>query len=237
MMDEHIKVLTFDIGGTVFDWYGTVCDEVERIAAEKGARVDAPKFAVEWRSRMFSLLGQVRSGSLPRWNADTLHRMALDDVVKRHGLSELTPPERNELNRTWHRLRVWHGAPAAIARLRTRYTVSVLTVLSVSCAVDCSKHNDVGWDMIVSCEFLDHYKPEKEAYLAALRLLGAEPAEAMMVSAHQDDLLAAAAAGLSTAYIDHPRPYREPNHPDLSEQPEFTVSVRDFEELAGQLVG
>jgi len=234
---DGVKVLTFDIGGTVFDWFGTVCDDIERIGAEHDTNVDAPTFAVDWRTRMFSLLSQVRNGTLPRWNADTLHRMALDDVLKRHGLEALTSLQRNELNHIWHRLRVWKGAPDSIARLRTKYTVSVLTVLSVSCAIDCSKHNKVDWDMIVSCEFLEHYKPEKQAYLSALHLLGADPDAAMMVSAHEDDLLAAANAGLRTAYIDHPRQYREPNDPNLPQRPEFTVRARDFDDLARQLVG
>lgn len=233
---DEVRVLTFDIGGTVFDWFGTVRTAVASVAADRGRDVDSKAFAVDWRSRMFSLLDQVRNGSLPRWNSDTLHRLALDDVAKRHGLDALTPAERTELNNTWHRLDAWPGAADSIASLRSRYTVSVLTVLSVSCAVDCSKRNDINWDMIVSCEFLDHYKPHKEAYLAALRLLKVEPENAMMVSAHDDDLLAAANAGLQTAYVAHPREYREPNDPNLKKRPAFTLTVNDFSDLANRLV-
>ncbi len=37
---NQIKVLTWDIGGTVFDWRGTVQEEVSRLAKEQGADID-----------------------------------------------------------------------------------------------------------------------------------------------------------------------------------------------------
>ena len=65
----------------------------------------------------------------------------------------------------WHRLNAWPDAPAAIERLRSRYTVVVLTVLSWSIVVDCSKHNGIDWDGILSCEFLGDYKPDAPRHI------------------------------------------------------------------------
>lgn len=130
---------------------------------------------------MFELLGQVRNGELPWMNADELHRRALDDMVEKYPTLDLTPDERDELNHVWHRLRVWQDAPQALERLRSRYTVVVLTILSWAIVVDSSKRAGIIWDGILSCEFLGHYKPDPEAYHAGVRLLGIAPHEAMMV--------------------------------------------------------
>ena len=235
---SKIKVLTFDVGGTVFDWRGAIETEVTRLAAAQGADVDVTQFATDWRRWMFATLVRVRSGELSWRNADQIHRSVLDDVLDKHTALNLSASERDELNEVWHRLSAWHDAARAIERLRRRYTTVVLTVLSYSIAVDCSKRNDINWDGILSCEFLGHYKTDREAYLAALNLLRVDPSEAMMVAAHKNDLLGAKAAGLHTAYV-----HREgesdvfPGSSDLdSASLEFDVTAVDFPELADKLL-
>lgn len=232
-----IKALTFDVGGTIFDWHHTIREEVEGIAQARGVEMDCASFTNNWRWRMFELLGQVRSGDLPWMNADELHRRALDDMIEKYPVLNLTTAERYELNQVWHRLRVWPDAPQALEQLRSRYTVVVLTILSWALVVDSSKIAGITWDGILSCEFLGHYKPDPEAYQAGVRLLGITPHEAMMVAAHPGDLHAAKAAGLHTAYVPRPGERGEGNDPDLSPQPDFDVNATDFHDLARQLDG
>jgi 2-haloacid dehalogenase len=55
------------------------------------------------------------------------------------------------LKSTWHRFKVFDGAPEAIKRLPTKYTVVVLTILSWECIVSSSKAVKVQWDGILSC--------------------------------------------------------------------------------------
>lgn len=235
---SKIKTLTFDVGGTVFDWRGAIEKEVTRLAAEQGAEVDVSQFATDWRRWMFATLARVRSGELPWRNADQIHRSILDDVLEKHSALKLSALERDELNEVWHGLSAWPDAADAIERLRSRYTTVVLTVLSYSIVVDCSKHNDIDWDGILSCEFLGHYKTDPEAYLTALKLLRVAPSESMMVAAHKNDLRGAQAAGLHTAYV-----HREgesdvfPGSSDLdSASSEFDVSAVDFPDLADKLL-
>ena len=235
---SKIKALTFDVGGTVFDWRGAIQEEVTRLATEQGADVDVTQFASDWRRWMFVELTRVRSGELSWRNADQIHRSVLDDVLKKHDSLELSASERDELNEVWHRLSSWPDAADAIARLRGRYTTVVLTVLSFSIVVDCSRHNGIDWDAILSCEFLGHYKTDPEAYLTALKLLRVDPSEAMMVAAHKGDLQGAKAAGLHTAYV-----HREgesdvfPGSSDLdSASTEFDITAIDFPDLADKLL-
>ncbi|MEE8338351.1 MAG: haloacid dehalogenase type II [Dehalococcoidia bacterium] len=234
---DRIKALAFDVGGTVFDWHSTIRDEISRLAADRGVEVDAPQFTNQWRFGMFQHLGRVRSGELPWMNADALHRLALDDVAKDHPALELSAADRDELNTVWHRLNIWPDFPQALEALRSRYTVVVLTVLSWSIVVDSSKRHGLSWDGILSCEFLGHYKPDREAYLAGARTLGVAPEQVMMVAAHPGDLRAAMAAGFSSAYVPRPGERGEGNDGDLSPQDDIAVNATDFPDLARKLVG
>jgi 2-haloacid dehalogenase len=233
---NNVRALTFDVGGTVFDWHSTIRDEMNAMAKQRAWDLDGAAFANAWRTRMFQLLGRVREGGLPGMNVDQLHRLAIDEIAPEFPAFDLGAAERDQLNRVWHRLRVWPDFPGALERLKTRYTVVVLTVLSWSLVVDSSRHGGLAWDGILSCEFLGHYKPAPEAYHAGVRLLGLEPGQVMMVAAHPWDLQAAHNAGLLTAYVPRPGERGEGNDGDLSAPPFVDMSGVDFPDLARKLV-
>ena len=232
-----VKALTFDVGGTVFDWRGAIEAEIQRHSDEKGAGVDARQFATDWRVKMFQTLDRMKVGELPMLNADGIHRRVLDEVLDDHVSLKLSVSERDELNQIWHRMKTWPDAVDAIHKLREAYTTTVLTVLSYAIAVDCSKFNRLNWDGIMSGEFMDHYKKDREAYQQGARLLGHKPDEVMMVATHAADLMGAKMAGLKTAYIHveeewidiYPTP--EPVHP----LDEFDVSASSWAELVEKL--
>ena len=232
-----VKALTFDVGGTVFDWRGAIETEVQRISDEQQAGADARQIATDWRVRMFEELERVKSGELLRMNADVLHRHVLDEVLDNHDSLKLSVLERDELNQAWHRMKTWDGSVDSIHKLRESYTTTVLTVLSLSIAVDCSKLSGLSWDGIMSGEFMDHYKKDPEAYQQGAKLLGHQPNEVMMVATHAADLMGAKNAGLKTAYIHVEEewidvfPTPEPIHP-LSE---FDVSAHSWAELVEKL--
>ena len=129
---NKIKVLTWYIGGTVFNWRGTIQKELESISKKQNIELDVFEFASEWRYGMFDMLAKVRSGGIPRMNADQIHRKVLGDVTDTKGNLSLSEAERDDLNNVWHRLEAWDDAPEAIERLRSKYTVVPLTVLSES---------------------------------------------------------------------------------------------------------
>ena len=71
---ESIKALAFDVGGTVFNWYHTVCDAVDALAGERDADVDAGAFANAWRLGMFAVLSEVRFGARGAMSTDAMQR-------------------------------------------------------------------------------------------------------------------------------------------------------------------
>ena len=231
---EHVKGLFFDVGGTVFDWKNTARENIEQLARDKGQSIDSDTFASDWRNEMFKIHSQVRFGNLAWINSDEMHLRALENLSASYPL--LTAIDRMALVKsTWHHLNTFAGASEAINRLRTRYTVVVLTILSWESIVKSSKAAGVQWDGILSCEFLGYYKPSLQAYRSGTRLLGLNPDEAMMVAAHEGDLAAAQSAGLHTALIKVP----EKDHMNEGfEQPQeihFDVTAPDFNALCRDL--
>ena len=231
---RDVRALFFDVGGTIFDWKSTAKERIEEYAAHTNSRIDANAFAEDWRSEMFKIHGRVRVGDLPWMNADAMHLKALDTLISDYPLLEHI--DRSELVRsTWHALKTFPGAAEAVERLRSRYTVIVLTILSWESIVQSSKAGGVQWDGILSCEFLSYYKPSLQAYLRAAGLLGLEPAEAMMVAAHAGDVSAAQAAGLRTALVSVPEKDVVSEGFGVRGEESFDIEARDFEELCSRL--
>jgi len=231
---ESVKGLFFDVGGTVFDWKNTARENVQKLADENGALIDSEAFANAWRGEMFKVHTQVRKGDLPWMNADDMHLQALANMANDYPLLNQID-NASLVESTWSHLRPFAGAPEAIERLRTEYTVVVLTILSWENIVYSSKRARVQWDGILSCEFLGYYKPSLQAYLKATRLLGLKPSEAMMVAAHEGDLAAARAAGLHTAYVNVPEEDNMAAGFEAPDDSSFDIEAQDFDGLCCKL--
>jgi 2-haloacid dehalogenase len=230
---NDVKALFFDVGGTVFDWKNTAREQIQKLADEQGQAIDSEAFANDWRGEMFKIHTQVRHGNLPWINSDDMHLLALENLVNSYPLLS-TIDRMSLIKSTWHHLKTFAGAPEAINRLRTKYTVVVLTILNWESIVSSSKAAKVQWDGILSCEFLGYYKPSLQAYIKGTNLLGLKPAETMMVAAHKDDLAAAQAAGMHTAFVNVPEKDKIFDFGQTSET-NFDIEAKDFEGLCKKL--
>jgi 2-haloacid dehalogenase len=232
---SQVKALTFDVFGTVVDWRGSIVRDCTKFGAERGINVDWATFADTWRSAYRPSMDRVRRGELPWTNLDTLHRMVLDELLVKFGISGLSEADIDHLNRVWHRLDPWPDAVEGLTRLRRRFVLATLSNGNVALLTNMAKYGGLPWDCILSAELAQHYKPDAETYLTAAALLGLRPEQVMMVAAHKDDLRAAQRVGLKAAFVT--RPYeRGPDHtPDVSPDPGFDVNASDFNDLAGKL--
>jgi len=231
---QNVKALFFDVGGTVFDWKNTARERILGLVGDNSQAIDSKAFADDWRGEMFKIITQVRLGNLPWMNSDDVNLRALDNLTSSYPL--LTTIDRLSLVKsTWHHLKVFAGAPQAISKLRTKYMVVVLTILSWECIVSSSKAANVQWDGILSCEFLGYYKPSLQAYIKASKLLGLKPAESMMIAAHIGDLAAARAAGMHTAYVRVPEEDIMADVGQTRDTVTFDVEANDFEDLCKAL--
>jgi 2-haloacid dehalogenase len=124
---------------------------------------------------------------------------------------------------------------AGLTRLRRRYITATLSNGNVALLVDLSKHSGLTWDCILSAELFLRYKPHREVYQGAARLLGLEPHQVMMVATHKNDLRAAQRAGLRTAFVPRPLEWGAGHTLDLEPDPLFDMVASDFLDLAAQL--
>ena len=180
-------------------------------------------------------MARVRSGESPWMNIDQLHRMILDELLQRFGIDSLTEEEIDHLNRVWHRLDPWSDVRRGLALLKRRHIIATLSNGNVALLVNMAKHGRLPWDAVLSAELFHHYKPDPEAYLGAAAMLGLEPSEVMMVAAHKDDLRAAQACGLATAFVRRPREKGPKVKVDVSPEPSFDYNARDFVDLAKRI--
>jgi len=198
------RALLFDVFGTLVDWHGSIARAVPQRLAPLGLSVDGPAFAAAWRDQYQPSMEEVRSGRLPFSRLDALHRRNLDAILPAFGLDALDEPTRDELNLVWHRLDAWPDVGPGLARLRRICRLAPCSNGNIALMVDLARHNGWHWDAILGAELARDYKPKAIVYLSAAAALDCAPGEAMMVAAHSDDLAAAAAAGLRTAFIARP---------------------------------
>jgi 2-haloacid dehalogenase len=231
----EVKALVFDVFGTVVDWRGTLIREGRLLGRRRKLKVDWAAFADAWRAGYRPAMARVRSGALPWTKIDDLHRMILDDLLAKFGIRGLKEGEIVDFNHAWHRLKPWPDARAGLGKLKRRHVIATLSNGNVALLTNMAKHAGLPWDCILSAEVVRHYKPDPETYLGAADLLGMRPGELMMVAAHKDDLRAARACGLKTAFVARPREYGPAVQMDLSRDPDFDVHARDFNDLARRL--
>ena len=230
-----MKALVFDVFGTVVDWRTSVASEVEGFARAKGFTVDGARFADAWRAGYWPSMDRVRRGEIRWTKLDRLHRMTLDRILKRFGITGLTEAEIDWLNRAWHRLTPWPDAVEGLTRIRRQFIIAPLSNGNISLMTDMAKYAGLPWDCILGAELIRHYKPDPEVYRSAADFLDLAPGDVMMVAAHLSDLRAAKAVGLRTAFVARPLEYGPGGKADLEPDGAVDVSASDFVDLARQL--
>jgi len=225
------QVLAFDIFGTVVDWHGSIVREV----AARYPQVDADALALAWRAGYQPAMQRVRSGELGWTRIDELHRLILDGILPRFGLAHLDPAERAHLNRVWHRLDAWPDTVAGLTRLKQRFTLCTLSNGNIGLLTNMAKRAGLPWDCILSAEVFRAYKPDPATYLGVAQTFDLAPQQVMLVAAHQDDLAAARACGLQTAYIERPLEFGAKHPKDVSPDAANTFHAKSLLHLAEQM--
>jgi 2-haloacid dehalogenase len=229
---SQVKVLAFDVFGTVVDWHGSIVREVSSL----GLPVDPVDFASAWRNGYRPAMARVRSGELPWTRIDDLHRMILDQVLLDFGITSLSEEQKRDLNLVWHRLAAWPDSVSGLTRLKRKFTIVTLSNGNLGLLADMAKNAGLPWDLILSAEVFRHYKPDPETYLGVGQTFDLAPEQTMLVASHKDDLAAARALGLKTAFIERPAEFGPKKaNPDLPRESWTTFHATDFNHLADQL--
>lgn len=232
---QGIKALIFDVFGTVVDWRTSIVNECQELGNVKNIQIDWNLFADRWRGKYGPFMDKVRSGIIPWTNLDSLHRMALDELLTEFDVTNLSEGEKQNLNKVWHRLTPWPDAVPGLTKLKSNFIIGTLSNGNISLLVNMAKNAGLPWDCIFSAELARAYKPDPIVYKTAVSLLEKDPSEILMVAAHKGDLTAAQKVGLRTAYIPRPLEYG-PNHLiDTDTNNTFDIEASDINDLAVKL--
>lgn len=227
-----VKMLAFDVFGTVVDWRTSIAREAQLVFAQAGRDdIDPCGFADAWRGLYQPAMEAVRSGKRPFTRLDVLNRETLDVLLAAHDVV-LNEAAAREFAFAWRRLDPWPDAVEGLTRLKARWPIVTLSNGNIALTMEMARRAGLPWDAILGAEAVQAFKPMPEAYLRTADLLGVAPGELCLVAAHHSDLAAARACGLKCAYVDRPMEYGGALAPDAHMAQDWEWTVGSLVELA-----
>jgi len=235
LIDYNIKILAFDVFGTVVDWRSSVIAEGEQLGKSKGLDVDWAAFADAWRAIYRPYMDRVGNGRIPWTKLDDLHRQMLEETLVKFEIDCLSEEEIDDFNRAWHRLKPWRDSVPGLQRLKSRFVITTLSNGNISLLTNMAKHAGLPWDCILSAENVKRYKPDPEVYLLVPQLFDFRPEQVMMIAAHEHDLQSARKHGLGTAYVHRPAEHGPGKAAAIPPKDRYDIIAADFIDLAERL--
>lgn len=234
---QDVKLLGFDVFGTVVDWRGSVAHHVDRFFSTHGLKIDPYEFATHWRSLYEPAMERVRTGERSWVPLDVLNLENLKVTLAYSGVdgTRFTTQSLKELNRAWERLDPWPDSVVAIDRLKRKFAVGPISNGHVAGMLWLSKYAGLHWDVILGAETAKNYKPRPEVYFRSAESAGLPIEETAMVAAHNNDLQAARGCGMKTFFILRPNEHGPDQTTDLLPDDECDIAVKDLAELADVL--
>jgi len=214
-----VKALVFDVFGTVVDWRTSLINDFTKWAAASGKQGDWVALVDGWRA--------VYAASM-----DVVRKNPQNGYVILKGLDDA---DLHHLTMGWHRLHPWPDSVAGLTRLKTKYIISPLSNGNVALLTEMAKFAGLPWDLVMSAELFEHYKPDPETYLGAAKLLCLPPEQVMMVAAHNHDLKAAQKLGLKTAFVARPTEYGPLQKYDFEAKGDWDIVAKDFGGIADRM--
>lgn len=232
-----VKALTFDMQGTVFDFY----DPIVKVAQDIGRKRSLPDdwgvtLPGDWSGAAHAIIVDISAGRRP-WISNTeVYREALRPLLAKRGIDDrLSNEDRDTLLDEWGKMTPWPDAVTGITQLRRSYTISTLTNASMSQMTALVKNNKLPFDEILTGELSHAFKPDSKVYRLAVDYTGFRPDQLLMVSAHKWDLQASKHAGFRTAYIPRPAELGPGHISDKTPESFIDVMADDLIDLARKL--
>src|ERR1700757_4358495 len=224
-----VKALLFDVFGTVVDWRTSLINDFTKWGAARGINADWTALVDGWRAVYAASMDVVRKNPQDGYVIlDVLHRRSLEKLVAQLGIKDLSDSDP-------HHLTPWPDSVAGLTRLKTKYIISPLSNGNVALLTNMAKFAGLPWDLVMSAELFEHYKPDPETYLGAAKLLCLKPEQVMMVAAHNYDLKNAQKHGLKTAFVARPTEYGPLQKVDFEATGDWDIVAKDFGAIADRL--
>jgi 2-haloacid dehalogenase len=224
-----IKVCMFDQYGTVVDMQKGLTEAATPYLQRKGWTGRPDAFVTWWRRTHFenSMIDALLHKEHTSYR-EIGHR-AVAYTLERAGIPH-TADEVRFLVAQIERLTPFPDVPEALARLRTRYKIVVLSNGDPDMLEAAKAFHKIPFDAVISVAVASSFKPHVATYTKAAEIVGVRMDEVLFVANHAFDCIGAKAAGMRTAFIDRRRrPFGGTPH-----QPDIVAS--DMKSLADMLV-
>lgn len=213
---NDVKVCMFDQYGTVVDMQGGLVAIATPFLKEKGWKGNPNSFVTWWRRTHFE--NSMIDALLHREHTpyrEIGHR-AVSHVMDRANI-KYTKDEVRYLVGEIEKLKPFPEVPEALAKLRTRYKLVVLSNGDPDMLETAKRYHKVPFDKVISVAEANSFKPHVATYTKAAEIVGLKPEQILFVANHAFDCIGAKSAGMRTAFIDRrSRPFGEtPHQPDI----------------------
>ncbi|GIR09691.1 MAG: haloacid dehalogenase [Alphaproteobacteria bacterium] len=224
---KQIKAFTFDTGGTVLDWHTGFKKGFEKLDFYEKNGFKSDEMANLFRKKSLEII--TSQGDKELVNFDTAHKMALEQILNEKKIKLDKEDIRFLSYEVPANLKVWKDFLIPFEELRKKVLCVSFTLLSNRLVFLNSKANKINWDLILSCETLEVYKPNINAYLKTAKMLQLNPEECVMVACHSFDLNAAKKAGFNTIFVKRINEWG----PDtkISIDGNYDIVIENFNEL------
>lgn len=224
-----IKVCMFDQYGTVVDMQKGLTEAAAPYLKAKGWSGRPDAFVTWWRRTHFenSMIDALLHKAHTPYRE--IGERAVDYTLERAGIAH-TAEEVRSLVAHIEKLKPFPDVPGALARLRTRYRIVVLSNGDPDMLEAAKAHHGIAFDDVISVAAAGSFKPHVATYTKAAEILGVRMDQVLFVANHAFDCVGAKAAGMHAAFIDRrKRPFgRTPYQPDFV--------VEDMKRLADLLL-
>lgn len=215
-LKTKIKVVMFDQYGTVVDMQAGLTEIAAPFLKQKGWNGNPSSFVTWWRRTHFensmidALLHKAHTPYREIGHAAVAHTM------DRAGI-DYTPEEVRYLVSCIERLKCFPDVPEALARLRTKYKIAVLSNGDPDMLEEAQRHHGIAFDVVISVAVANSFKPHVGTYTKAAEIMRVPMDEVLFVANHAFDCIGAKAAGMHSAFIDRrKRPFgHTPYQPDI----------------------
>lgn len=232
-METRPKAYIFDVFGTIVDWRESVAKQAATVFAQKSIGTDPHEFADYWRGCYQPAMKKIREGQRGYVALDDLHRENLTETLTHFEIADqFSEFEKPQLNRFWEHLDPWADSVAGLVALKQMAIIAPCSNGSIALMTRLAKYAGLPWDCILGAEIAQGYKPQSQVYLSNCKALRLEPNQVMMVAAHNDDLAAARACGLQTAFIARPTEYGPHQEKDFEAAEKWERVISTIAELA-----
>ena len=215
-LSAKIKVCMFDQYGTVVDMQKGLTEVVTPYLQRKGWNGRPDALVTWWRRTHFE--NSMIDALLHREHTpyrEIGHR-ALAYTLTRAAIPH-TMDEVHFLVAQIERLTPFPDVPEALARLKTRYKIVVLSNGDPDMLEAAKAFHKIPFDAVISVAAANSFKPHVATYAKAAEITAVKPDEILFVANHAFDCIGAKSAGMHTAFIDRRmRPFGiTPHQPDL----------------------